>query len=179
MYGKLTVVTGPMFSGKTSHILAAVAHRTDSIVFKPAMDTRYSISEVVSHTGQRVEATPVQIPDDLAPAEAYKLICLDEVQFLTSPYYGGDIIRAVKVLLRAGRDVLVSGLDTDWKGDAFPITATLAAMADEVIKLRAKCSICGHPASKTYKKTRQGQIVELGNGDIYEARCNTHWSVLS
>lgn len=179
MYGKLTVVTGPMFSGKTSHVLAAVAYRTDAIVFKPAMDTRYATAEIVSHTGQRVDAIPVQIPDDLAPSENFKLICLDEVQFFTAPYYGGDIIRAVKVLLRAGRDVLVSGLDTDWKGDAFPVMATLAAMADEVVKLRAKCSVCGQPASKTYKKTRQGKIVELGNGDIYEARCNTHWSVSS
>lgn len=178
MYGKLTVVTGPMFCGKTSHIIGVARDRTDAIVFKPKMDIRYSINEVVTHTGSRIEAVGVRLPDDLAPSENYKLICFDEIQFFGQPYYGGDIVRAIKVLLKAGREVLVCGLDTDWRGDAFPVTATLAGMADEVVKLQAKCSSCGSPASKTYKKTRQGDVVELGNDDIYEARCNQHWSLL-
>lgn len=176
-YGKLTVVVGPMFSGKTSFIISAIIDRNDYVIFKPAMDTRYSEIDIVTHTGDRASAIAVSLPDDLAPAEKHKLICLDEIQFFTCPYYGGDIIRAIKVLLKAGRDVLVCGLDTDWKGDPFPITASLLGMADEVVKLKAKCSSCGLPASKTYKKTRQGNVVELGNDDIYEARCNQHWGV--
>lgn len=179
MYGKLTVVTGCMFAGKTSHIIASVTGRTDTIVFKPAMDVRYSTNEVVTHTGQSVPAVPVRLPDDLVASEAHKLICLDEIQFFCEPYYGGDIVRAVKVLLRAGRDVLVTGLDTDWRGDPFPVTASLSAMADEVVKLKARCSVCQQPASKTHKKTRQGQVVELGNDDVYEARCNQHWALPS
>jgi thymidine kinase len=177
MYGTLTVVTGCMFAGKTSHIITATAGRTDAIVFKPMMDIRYAANEVVTHTGNRIAAVPVRLPDDLVQAEGHKLICLDEIQFFAEPYYGGDIIRAVKVLLKAGRDVLVCGLDTDWRGDPFPVTASLAGMADEVIKLKARCSSCGLPASKTHKKTRQGQVVELGNDDIYEARCNSHWTL--
>jgi thymidine kinase len=179
MYGRLTVVTGPMFSGKTSHIIGAVASRSDAIVFKPRMDTRYSGNEVVTHTGNRVAAIPVSLPDDLFPAEDHKFICLDEIQFFAPPYFGGDIIRSVKVLLKAGREVLVCGLDTDWRGDPFSVTASLAGMADEVIKLKAECASCGQPASKTHKKTRQGQVVELGNDDIYEARCNHHWTLSS
>lgn len=174
-YGHLTVVTGPMFGGKTTHIITATENRTDAVVFKPLMDNRYSHCEIVSHTGSSVPAIPVSMPDDLIMAEDYQLICIDEIQFFTTPYYGGDIIKAIKVILKAGRDVLVCGLDTDWQGDPFPVTASLVGMADEVVKLKAECASCGNPASKTYKKTHQGGIVELGHNDIYEARCNRHW----
>ncbi|RYD93950.1 MAG: thymidine kinase, partial [Sphingobacteriales bacterium] len=65
MYGRLTMVTGPMYSGKTSHLVKTVRARDDSIVFKPAMDIRYAEEECVTHTGDRVNASPVALPDDM------------------------------------------------------------------------------------------------------------------
>lgn len=175
MYGKLTVVSGCMFAGKTTYLVEAVKNRSDAVVFKPRMDTRYATNEAVTHSGDRIAAIPVSMPDDLVVSPDHKFICFDEIQFFGDPYYAGDIVRAVTVFLQAGREVLVCGLDTDWRGDPFPTTAMLSAMADEVIKLTADCSTCGNPASKTHKKTRTGHVVELGNNNIYEARCNRHW----
>lgn len=178
MYGKLTVVTGCMFAGKTTYLISACEeNRTDTVVFKPAMDIRYSENDCVSHDGSSISAIAVSSPDDLVIAESAKLICFDEVQFFTPPYFSGDISQAVKVFLRAGKDVLVCGLDTDWRGNPFLPTSLLLGMADEVVKLKARCEVCSGKASKTYKKTKAGEVVELGNNDIYSARCNKHWSL--
>ena len=180
MYGKLTVVCGCMFAGKTTYLINFAKDYEDTgeaIVFRPAMDTRYSEKECVSHDGMKVKAIPVSEPNDLAEGEHAKIILFDEIQFFNPPYFNGDISRAIKVFLRAGKDVLVCGLDTDWQGNPFHTTSLLLGMADEVIKLKAKCSVCSGEASKTHKKTKTGKIVELGNTNIYEARCNKHWTL--
>jgi thymidine kinase len=71
--------------------------------------------------------------------------------------------------------ITASALDMDWQGRPFPMTAALAAMADEVVKLRAHCSVCGRPATKTLKRSAEGGLVDLGGADKYEPRCNVHW----
>lgn len=176
MYGKLTVVTGCMFSGKTSYIIREIKN-TDSIILKPAMDIRYSEGDCVSHDGIACSAISVSLPIHLTKAENNSLVCFDEIQFFAEPYFRGDIVKCIKILLRAGKDVIANGLDMDWKGDAFAVTSQLCGIADEVIKLKAKCNVCGSPASKTFKKSVAPDevIVELGNEDKYEARCNAHW----
>ncbi len=174
-FGKLTVVTGPMFSGKTSYLLN-VAKSQDAIVIKPAMDIRYSDTKCVSHDGISVTALSVSLPIHLTKAQSYNLICFDEIQFFIDPHYRGDIIKTIQVFLRGGKDVLANGLDMNWKGDPFAVTASLCGMADEIVKLKARCTICGNPASKSYKTTDNQVVIELGNEDIYEARCNAHWT---
>jgi thymidine kinase len=57
------------------------------------------------------------------------------------------------------------------------MTAALAAMADEIVKLRAHCAVCGRPATKTLKRSAGGESVDLGGSDKYEPRCNDHWYV--
>ena len=179
MYGTLTVITGGMFAGKTTYLINTVAKNPESIVFKPAMDTRYATKSCVSHDGNQVAAIPVRFPEDLVVGETKKLICFDEVQFFHDPYYCGDITRTIKVFLNAGIDVMACGLDMDWQGDHFPVTGSLLAMADVVVKLNARCHVCAAPAAKSFKKNLDGEVIELGSSDLYEARCNRHWPILN
>ena len=179
MYGKLTVVTGSMFAGKTTYLIKAcseAANPESVFVFKPAMDIRYSTSHCVSHDGDKVGAISVSAPTDLIVGDRAKLLCFDEIQFFNPPFYAGDIAQSIKVFLKAGIDVLACGLDSDWQGNPFVATGNLLAMADEVIKLKSRCAVCSDHASKTYKITKSGNQVELGNQNIYEARCNKHWA---
>jgi thymidine kinase len=119
-------------------------------------------------SAQSISTLP-DVPDNT------EIIFIDEVQFFMEPYFHGDIVEAVRVWLSEGRQVVAAGLDMDWQGKPFVVTAKLLAMADNVIKTKANCTVCGHPAVKTYKKTPAGGSVELGSTDIYEARCNAHW----
>jgi thymidine kinase len=176
-YGKLTVYTGPMFSGKTSNLLREVIWNKFSgktvHAFKPSKDTRYSVDEVVSHDGVSVLAHNIidgsSFPDYVSSGS---IVAIDEIQFFSC--YGGVIVWIEGLLLK-GIDVFVVGLDLDSNGVPFETTAYLLAMADEVHKLTAICSVCGAPASKTFKKINNNERIELGSSDLYEARCNAHF----
>jgi thymidine kinase len=177
-YGTLTLVCGPMYAGKTTETLKRVLWarngRNQKVrVLKPAYDTRYAEVEIVSHDGLRTAAESVSnLPEIGSTAD---VVVLDEVQFFMDPYVSGDVPEWVLGLLREGIDVIAAGLDMDWRGRPFAVTASLSAMADEIVKLAANCTVCGRPARKTWKREKSGGSVELGGTDKYEARCNDHW----
>jgi thymidine kinase len=177
-YGRLDVICGPMFSGKSTEILKRAiwyTHGTGAriMLLKPAFDVRYAESRVVNHDGVGFDAIPIvampTIPADIAA------VFIDEAQFCVDPHYKGDLIADVTALLRRGVDVAVSGLDMDWRGHPFPVIAALLAMADSAHKLRSRCAVCGHDAHKSFKKHRNDRTLELGQSDLYEPRCNKHW----
>ena len=180
-YGTLTVICGPMYAGKTTETLKRVLWakngKNDRVrVFKPAFDNRYSEVEIVSHDGLKTSAESIEdLPYIGLGAD---LVVLDECQFFMEPYVKGDVIQFVRNLLTDGIHVVAAGLDMDWQGQPFDVTARLLAMADETVKLTANCTVCGRPAKKTYKKRAEGGSVELGGSDKYEARCNEHWMAI-
>lgn len=155
-YGKLTVVCGPMYAGKTTEMLKRVlwarnGQSRNVVVLKPAFDNRYAETEIVSHDGLRTTAECItELPDGVL--ETGSLIVLDEIQFFNDPYVSGDVVAWVQDQLDEGVDVVAGGLDMDWRGDPFEVTALLMAMADEVIKVTANCTVCGRAARKTWKK---------------------------
>ena len=177
-YGLLEVICGPMFSGKSTKLQKRLLVARDFygrgvLCLKPAFDTRYGESRVVSHDGKGIEACAIaswpDIPGDI------RSVFVDEVQFLAAPLFSGDAVAGIKDLLSRGIDVTACGLDCDWKGDPFHVTASLAAMADKLDKRTARCTVCNSPATKTFKKVPNAELVELGEKELYEARCNGHW----
>lgn len=184
-YGSLTAIAGPMFGGKSTATLKRILWAKNGEnrpvhVFKIAFDNRYADDEIVSHDGLRAPAVSInKIPDTVfAPGD---IVFLDEIQFWTPEYFEGDVVAWVKSLLSQGIEVVVAGLDMDWKGDPFEVTAKFLAMANITEKLTAHCTVCGRPASKTYKKVQapESGSVELGAQESYEARCNSHWQTPS
>jgi len=176
MLGKLEVIVGPMFAGKTSELVKRILwvnHQGKTIrVCKPAMDNRYANTEIVTHTNFRYEATPVEHSTEIS-LQGVDTYFIDEVQF-----YDHNLIEVVQNLLLDGANIVAAGLDTDYRGRAFNNTAHLMAMADKITKIHSFCSVCGKPAGKTFKKTISDQLVELGENELYEARCNEHWFVV-
>lgn len=177
-YGSLEVVCGPMFSGKSAELLKRVLWerslgRKPVLLLKPAFDTRFGPSMIVTRAGTSAEAWAIkswpEIPEKIA------LVCIDEVQFMEAPSFDGSLPDGVRALLARGTDVMACGLDMDAQGHPFSVTAALAAMADSVIKKTANCSVCGRVASKTLKKSHPSVTVELGDDELYDARCNDHW----
>ena len=180
MYGKLTVVCGPMFAGKTTETLKRIlwaknGQQRQVRVFKLMFDDRYSTDEIVSHDGLKAPAESIV---GIVPVNVTlnTLIVFDEIQFFTEDNFFGNVIEWIKDLLNHGAEVVVSGLDSDWQGSPFAITSLLMGMADEVIKIKSNCTICGQAATKTFKKDPHGDRVQLGSSDVYESRCNSHWN---
>lgn len=172
--GSLEVICGPMYSGKTEELLRRLYRselaRIPLQLFKPALDTRYGLHEVVTHTKQRRRAEIVAEPSDIPDMVHSKtqVVGMDEVQF-----FSPNIVQAVDDLLVRGVRVLVSGLDRDSNGVPFGSVPTLLAMADHVNKLAAVCFRCGSEhATRSYRLPGQSSShILLGGKDSYEARC--------
>lgn len=181
-YGHLKVITGPMYAAKTTTLLRDIlwarnGEEKATLVVKPAFDNRYSETRIVTHDGLSVNCHSIGTWDTVAKkADVADIVFFDEAQFFEAPNFEGDIIAVVKGLLEDGKKVVCNGLDMDVFGDAFPVTATLLAMADEALKLTSACSVCGRTATKSFRATGDAQRVELGSTGVYEPRCNTHWT---
>ncbi|EHH67630.1 thymidine kinase [Gluconobacter morbifer] len=172
--GRLILYVGPMFAGKSSHLIAAARGCRDVLALKPGFDTRDG-AELVSRDGSHLAARSVWSWP--AEADLAQHIVLDEAQFMIAPHYDGDIVAQLLEARARGADITVGGLDTDYRQQPFHVTARLMARADEVITLSARCHVCGQPARWTAKIHETGRLLETGDGELYEARCDAHWSL--
>ena len=179
--GYLEVITGSMFSGKSEELIRRVRRviiaRKKAVVIKPSIDVRYSATEVRSHDGNGLEAHVVDIsqPGDilhLAHSHQADVVAIDEAQF-----FSPEVVDVVMRLVDEGRRVIVAGLDMDFARRPFGAMPTLMALADEVLKLKAICAVCGEPATFN-QRLINGQpasirdpVVMVGGQEKYEARC--------
>jgi len=170
--GWIEVVAGPMFSGKSEELIrrlrrAAIA-RQRLQVFKPALDTRYADSEVVSHSNWRIPSQVVQSSDEILVHldPRTEVVGIDEAQFFDLGL--GKICRHVADL---GKRVIVAGLDMDYRGIPFGPMPELLALAEEVQKFTAICARCGAPASYTQRLIAAEEQVVVGASGVYGARC--------
>ncbi|ANQ54129.1 thymidine kinase [Thermosipho sp. 1063] len=173
MPGKITVITGPMYSGKTTELLSFVEiyniGRKKTKVFKPAIDNRYGEDIVSTHTGFKVKAFKVDKSKEIYEYidETVSAIFIDEVQF-----FDIELIDLVKDLVFKGIDVYCAGLDISYLENPFEVTAKLLAIADEVIKKKAVCEKCGeHRATYSYKIVPDGGEIDIGGKEKYIAIC--------
>lgn len=174
--GWIEVIVGSMFSGKTEELIRRIRRaefaKLKVQVFKPIIDNRYREKEVTSHNQNTVDATPLkdiqEIWSHLNPKT--RVVGIDEGQF-----FSADIVNVVQDLADRGLRVIIAGLDTDWKGQAFEPMPTLMAIAENVTKQHAVCMACGAPASRTQKIAGGDSQIEVGATESYEARCREHF----
>ena len=187
--GWIHVITGCMFSGKTDEMLrllrrAEIAGRRVLLV-RPAMDDRTEGGAVESRSGVTRKAEPVAdsgaIPPLVSAARA-SVVAIDEAQF-----FDDGLPEIAELLASEGRMVLVSGLDQDFLGRPFNAMPILLALADEVTKLTAICTVCGAEATRTQRMVggrpaaADDPLIVVGgmNDDRYEARCRAHHVISS
>ena len=176
VYGSIEVICWPMFSGKTEELILRVRRaqiaRQKIQIFKPAIDTRYDEVAVVSHSSQSVQSEPVANSIDvlLNLKDSTRVVAIDEIQF-----FDNGIVEVVDKLARRGFRVICAGLDLDYKAIPFGPMPQLLAIADEVTKINAICTICGAPATRSQRISQSQEQVLLGETDSYEARCRGHY----
>ena len=145
--GRVEVVCGPMFAGKTEELLrrvrrALIAGRQVA-VFGHALDTRQGADRLASHVGLSVPALAVASAEDIEPAvpDGTDIVAIDEAQF-----FGPGLVPVVGRLADRGLVVIVAGLDVTFDGRPFEPLPSLMALAEQVDKLTAICSVCGEEA---------------------------------
>jgi thymidine kinase len=170
--GWIEAVVGSMFSGKTQELirrlrLASIA-RQKVEVFNSALDVRYAKDHIVSHDLSKIPSRAVanakEILDVINPET--QVVGIDEVQF-----FGPDAVEVCETLANQGRRVIVAGLDQDYRGKPFEVTAQIMGVAEFVTKNLAICSVCGSPANRSQRLSVSKKRIEVGAADTYEARC--------
>ena len=176
--GSIEMITGPMFAGKSEELLRRINRlkyaKKKYLVFKPSIDNRYSETEVVSHNKRSSKAIAISKSEDIYQyyTNDIDVVCIDEIQF-----FDEGIIKIIDDLANDGKRVICAGLDCDFKGDPFPISAKILAKAEYVTKLTAICCVCGREATMTQRlingvpASRKDPVVLVGASESYEARC--------
>ncbi len=161
-----------MFSGKSEELIrrlgrAKIARKCVQ-VFKPSIDTRYSVNEIVTHSDRRMEAEPVDSPADILQKLDWRAetIGIDEANF-----FGTELVEITTRLADLGKQVIVAGLDTDYLGRPFPPIPDLLALAEFITKMLAVCMRCGSPAKHSQRLVESRELILVGAVDSYEARC--------
>jgi thymidine kinase len=170
--GWIEVICGPMFSGKSEELIrrlrrAMIARRRVQ-VFKPVIDTRYSDCEIVSHGDIRMPSEVVASAADILTKLDWRtqVIGIDEANFL-----GAELVEVANQLADTGKQVILAGLDTDFMGRPFPPIPALLAIAESITKTLAICMRCGNPAKHTQRLVESDDLIVVGAGGMYEARC--------
>ncbi|MEE1652040.1 thymidine kinase [Brachybacterium sp. J144] len=182
--GRLHVIAGPMFAGKTEELLRRVRRsrlagaRVE--VIGHALDTRAGVDRLRTHLGASLPARMMSDPAQLAvllTGEVPDLVAIDEVQF-----FGAGVLAAIDDLLDAGVQVEAAGLCVTYDGEPFEPVPALMAVAEEVVRLTAVCAVCGRDAAFHVRLAGSAgdphavTAEQVGGIESYQARCRTHRS---
>lgn len=176
--GWVETISGCMFAGKTEELIRRIKvlefAKKEIMVFKPAIDNRYSNTKVVSHAGSSVEShvisKPIEILEIVKPTT--QVVAIDEVQF-----FDESVCEVANELADRGIRVMAAGLDTNFRGEPFGPMPKLMTEAEFVTKLAAVCNICGAPATRTQRMINGKPAsyydpeILVGASESYEPRC--------
>lgn len=181
--GWIEVICGPMFAGKSEELLRRINRMSFAdikcAIFKPKLDTR--THNIKSRDGRNMDAITIKSSyelydyvDKLRP----DVIAIDEVQF-----FENDIVEVLQTLADSGINVLVAGLDRDFRGEPFGSISLLLTVAEKITKLTAICTECGADATRTQRLINgkpapyESSQILIGNEESYTARCRHHHRV--
>lgn len=179
--GKIEVITGCMFAGKTEELLrrlrrSKIADKSIEIV-KPEVDDRYGETTVGTHVGRTWEAKVIPVSEEgisqLTDISS-EIIAIDEFNFFTD-----EFIPILNELANSGKRIIISGLDQTYRGEPFEPMDKALAIADSVDKLSAICEECGGEATKTQRiidgdpAPADAPTVLVGDDESYQARCRS------
>ena len=169
--GRIEVVCGSMFSGKTEELIRRMRRaqfaKQRVEIFKPAIDVRYSEEDVVSHDQKHIQSTPIDSSASiLLLASDIDVVGIDEAQF-----FDMGLVDVCNQLANRGIRVIIAGLDMDFRGMPFGPMPALCAIADDVTKVHAICVHCGSLAYVSHRKVSSERRVLLGETQEYEPLC--------
>jgi len=172
----LEVICGGMFAGKSELLIQRLNRagyaKKNILAFKPAIDNRYSVTEIASHSGHTYKSIAVKWASDIPDyiTNDIDVIGIDEAQFFD------DYIIELVQMLSSKVDIYVAGLDLDSAGKPFGSMPHLLAIADKVTKVSAVCMKCGADATRSQRLVSNSEQVLVGAKDSYEARCRKCWT---
>lgn len=177
--GRLEVIRGCMFSGKTERLIArlrgAQGEGLRVVAFKHRIDDRYDATHLITHRQERFDALRAADAGEIErQAGAADVVGIDEGQF-----FGRGLVEVVRRLLARGQRVIIAGIDHDAWGRPFEPLPELAALADEDVLAAAPCTKCGADARYSQRMVAVNSDFMIGGAGDYEPRCEACFEPLS
>ena len=168
--GRIELITGPMFSGKSTELLRRLsrfqAAKVPLVLLKFSGDDRYSTTEVQTHDRNAMSALAVsQLSEALHATTDVRVVGIDEGQFFE------DLLPFAERLANEGKVVLIAALDGTFQRQPFGQIAEMFPLCERVDKLSAICAVCSRPASFTKRLSAEKELVSIGGADKYVAVC--------
>ena len=184
---KLYFYYAAMNAGKSTTLLQADYNYRErgmeTMLWTAAFDDRSGAGQIGSRIALSAPAATYSDDTDLFDAVGKELtrrtldcLLVDEAQFLTRDH----VLQLCRIADEVGIPVLSYGLRTDFRGQLFPGSAALLALADALIELKAVCE-CGRKATMNLRVDAEGRAVaagaqtEIGGNDRYIALCRRHF----
>ncbi len=166
-----------MNAGKSTALLQ-VAHNYEEQgqqvkLYTAAIDDRYGVGLITSRLGPQRQVDLFDSETDfLLGAPPVACILIDEAQFLSTL----QVQQLHQVAQVRGIPVICYGLRSDFRGDPFPGSAYLLALADDIEEIKNICT-CGKKATMNIRvdaegrRIREGEQVSIGGNESYRQAC--------
>ncbi|GGF84708.1 thymidine kinase [Mameliella alba] len=176
-----------MNAGKSTLLLQA-AHNynergMETYLLTAAVDDRAGAGQIGSRIGLARPADTFGQVTDLFARIAARLdkgpvacVFIDEAQFLTRE----QVWQLARVVDDLGVPIMAYGLRVDFRGELFPGSAALLALADVMREVRTICH-CGRKATMVIRQGPEGEVlrdgaqVQIGGNETYVSLCRRHW----
>tara|TARA_A100001015_G_C14529291_1_gene533489 strand:- start:26 stop:559 length:534 start_codon:yes stop_codon:yes gene_type:complete len=175
---KLEIIMGPMFSGKSTELLRRT-RRYEAIGKKVmyinhALDTRHGDNKISTHDLSEKDALMTNTLVFLHKTEEFNncdIIAINEAQFFP------DLAFFCKLSMKEGKDMIIAGLDGDYRKEPFGEILQLIPYAhgDDIVKLSSYCKICGDKASFTKRITDNTNQIVIGCEECHIPVCENHY----
>lgn len=184
----ITLIIGPMFSGKTSELIRLVDRKRIAgkkcLIIKHTNDIRYDdindntdkIDNIVTHSHIQYSKTDIiklsellnDIQNNIIEKKTYDTVAIEEGHFFP------NINTFCTGLANNGIDVIVSAIDSSFKQEMFKNIGELIANSEIVMKLTAICMVCkDKDAHFNIRTVSSNEEILVGGADIYKSVCRT------
>ena len=169
--GKIELILGPMFSGKSTRLIGLIRKYTYKakkiIMIKFIADKRYSEkSEVVTHDLLKYDSIECKnLRENLEKIKTYDVIGIDEGQFFP------DLVEVCEELALMKKTIIIAALNGDFRMEPFPVIANLIPKADKIKLLKAYCFNCHKDANYSLRIVQSNDTVLIGADEAYKPAC--------
>ena len=144
----ITLIYGPMFSGKTTKLIEIyremLGKHKNCVAINYELDTRYGKNKIISHDGLVIDCYSIINLDDFIKNSATKdVIASADYIFINEAQFFEAIHESVLYLSETlKKNVVLCGLDLDYKRTRFGTMMELLSKATNVFKMTGKCAKC-------------------------------------
>ena len=174
----ITLIYGPMFSGKTTKLLELyreiIAKNRKCVAINYELDTRYGKNKIISHDGLAIDCYSITDLDDFINNSTTKeLITNADYIFINEAQFFGSILESVLYLNETLRkNVILCGLDLDYKRERFGTMMQLLPKSRTIFKMTGKCVKCGNESCYSHRIVNSYFQILIGTSE-YIPLCET------